>query len=121
MKHFLWFLKYVGLYRFNGVPSHKFKYQKQFGSKNNTYILHVTQSEPYKPLRYEMLGYDHLLRSHYDHYIIDYLAFESWKFDYKILQVPIGWIMVFVTLVLKLTISAQCCISYRNQSFVLQC
>ncbi|XP_066922832.1 counting factor associated protein D-like [Clytia hemisphaerica] len=80
--------KFVGKSRFNGVPTYKFKYEKRFVDKNNTYTLHVTQSTPYKPIRYEMVGYDHLLRSHYDHYIIDYFSFEEWDFDYKVLQIP---------------------------------
>lgn len=80
--------KYAGPHRFNGVPAYKFVYQKRFVDKNNTYTFHVSQSKPYKPLRYEMIGYDHLLRSHYDHYIIDYFSFEPWKFDYKVLQIP---------------------------------
>ncbi|XP_012559591.2 uncharacterized protein LOC100198320 isoform X1 [Hydra vulgaris] len=80
--------KYVGEEQFNGVPAFKFFYQKKFISKNNTYVLHVSKAKPHVPLRYEMIGYDHLLRSHYDHYIIDYLSFKPWKFDYTVLQIP---------------------------------
>lgn len=90
--------KFVGKSRFNGVPTYKFKYEKRFVDKNNTYTLHVTQSTPYKPIRYEMVGYDHLLRSHYDHYIIDYFSFEEWDFDYKVLQIPKGTTILFFSI-----------------------
>ena len=88
--NFSLFFQFVGKARFNGVPTFKFKYEKRFVDKNNTYSLHISQSKPHKPIRYEMIGYDHLLRSHYDHYIIDYFSFEEWKFNYEILQIPKG-------------------------------
>ena len=72
------------------MPSHKLRYDKQVGSKNNTYTLHVTQTKPYRPLRYEMIGYDHIMKSHYDHYIIEYHSFEPWQFDFQIFQLPEG-------------------------------
>ena len=37
-----------------------------------------------------MMGYDTLLSSYYDHYILDYEEFEAWKFNYKVFEVPTG-------------------------------
>jgi len=42
-----------------------------FGSKKNTYTLYQNKHSGL-PLRYEMIGYDSLLGSHYDRYYIDY-------------------------------------------------
>ena len=48
------------------------------GSKTNNYTMWVDQSDKKKPVpvRYEMLGYDLLLGSHYDKY---YLEYENYK------------------------------------------
>lgn len=41
------------------------------GNKTNTYTLWVN-SDTNAPVRYEMMGYDSLLGSHYDKYYLDY-------------------------------------------------
>ena len=75
---------------FNGVPAYKLRFKKHIEQKDNIYTFYVTKSKPHRPLRYEMLGYDHLLRSHYDSYVLDYVTFEEWEFDFKKLQIPKG-------------------------------
>ncbi|XP_068189106.1 digestive cysteine proteinase 2 isoform X1 [Antennarius striatus] len=53
------------------------------GTKNNKYTLWVIPSErdgknlPDTPIHYEMMGYNTLLRSHYDKYLVDYTEFSS--------------------------------------------
>ncbi|XP_061616502.1 digestive cysteine proteinase 1-like isoform X1 [Phyllopteryx taeniolatus] len=54
------------------------------GYKKNTYTLWVTRSEkradgrtdPATPLHYEMMGYNTLLGSHFDKYLVDYKEFS---------------------------------------------
>uniref|UniRef100_A0A0E9SHC6 Uncharacterized protein n=1 Tax=Anguilla anguilla TaxID=7936 RepID=A0A0E9SHC6_ANGAN len=51
------------------------------GHKKNTYTLWVTRpegkNEPATPWHYEMMGYNTLLGSHYDKYLVDYKEFSS--------------------------------------------
>src|SRR4029434_2054969 len=53
----------------------------QIGSKQNTYSLWITRPEggasPPTPVHYEMMGYNTLLGSHYDKYLLDYTEFSS--------------------------------------------
>ena len=44
------------------------------------------KEKPYKPVRYIMHGYDTLLHSFYDHYIVDYLSFREWDFDFNVMK-----------------------------------
>lgn len=46
------------------------------GKKKNTYTMWV-DSETSAPVRYEMMGYDTLLGSHYDKYYLDYSNFQN--------------------------------------------
>ncbi|CAB1320698.1 unnamed protein product [Coregonus sp. 'balchen'] len=67
------------------------------GHKKNTYTLWVTRpeggvmggAELATPLHYEMMGYNTLLGSHYDKYLVDYKEFSS-KFDPKVFALPDG-------------------------------
>lgn len=43
--------------------------------KVNTYTVYTSQTEPADPVHYEMLGYDTLLGSHYDKYLIEYVDY----------------------------------------------
>jgi len=68
-----------------------------FGHKKNTYTLWVTRSEagtdgkeePATPIHYEMMGYNTLLGSHYDKYLVDYKEF-SIHLDPKVFSLPDG-------------------------------
>jgi C1A family cysteine protease len=60
--------------------------------RTNTYNLWLarrnTNARPYYPVRYEMKGFNSLLGSHYDHYIIDYDVFEAATPDKDVFDVP---------------------------------
>ncbi|XP_002741693.1 counting factor associated protein D-like, partial [Saccoglossus kowalevskii] len=51
------------------------------GNKKNTYTMAVLDN---KPVQYEMMGYDSLLGSHYDKYIVDYMHYDTLPIDPKI-------------------------------------
>ncbi|KAL9979945.1 hypothetical protein ACROYT_G008468 [Oculina patagonica] len=74
----------------SGMPVYKLKRTATVYKKNNTYILYVTKEKPYKPVRYVMHGYDTLLHSFYDHYVVDYLSFHEWDFDFNVMKIPKG-------------------------------
>ncbi|XP_047134693.1 uncharacterized protein LOC100204117 isoform X2 [Hydra vulgaris] len=57
-------------------------------TKVNSYTLYTTRSATPKPLLYEMMGYDTLLTSYYDKYILVYNSFNEWKFDFEIFEIP---------------------------------
>ncbi|CAN9503787.1 unnamed protein product [Ophioblennius macclurei] len=64
------------------------------GDKKNTYTLWVSHSEggagvPATPLHYEMMGYNTLLGSHYDKYLVDYKEFSA-KVDPSVFSLPEG-------------------------------
>lgn len=67
------------------------------GHKKNTYTLWVThteggvdgRAEPATPLHYEMMGYNTLLGSHYDKYLVDYKEFST-HVDPKVFSLPEG-------------------------------
>ena len=58
--------------------------------KNDTYIFYATDELNPRPVRFEMQGYDILLTSYYDHYIVDYNNFTAWKYDSEIFDIPQG-------------------------------
>ena len=59
-------------------------------NKRNEYTLYTSQENPPKPVKYEMMGYDTLLTSYYDHYVLDYTKFEPWDFDFSMFEIPSG-------------------------------
>lgn len=67
------------------------------GYKKNIYTLWLTRSERgadgrdelATPLHYEMLGYNTLLGSHYDKYLVDYKEFST-QVDPKVFLLPEG-------------------------------
>ncbi len=78
------------------------------GYKKNTYTLWVTHSErraggkedPPIPLHYEMMGYNTLLGSHYDKYLVDYKEFST-HVDSKVFSLPEGLCSAVVAHTLK--------------------
>ncbi|KAJ7387728.1 hypothetical protein OS493_001071 [Desmophyllum pertusum] len=82
------YFKYSGDAEMNGVECAKWEHSFTIYDKVNTYTLYTTKTRPPRPLRYEMMGYDTLLSSYYDHYILDYHQFEAWKFSYKVFDIP---------------------------------
>lgn len=67
------------------------------GHKKNTYTLWLTRSErtanladsSFSPVHYEMMGYNTLLGSHYDKYLVDYKDFSTYV-DPKSFTLPEG-------------------------------
>ena len=60
------------------------------GDKRNVYTLWQSLSTEL-PVRYEMMGYDNLLGSHYDKYYIDYIDVSAEKsLDDAIFETPPG-------------------------------
>lgn len=84
------FYQYSGEAELNGTDCVKWEHSFTIYDKVNTYTLYTTKKRPLKPLRYEMMGYDTLLSSYYDHYILDYHEFEAWKFSYDVFDIPTG-------------------------------
>ena len=56
---------------YNGEKCRVWQNVTLVGKKRNTYTLYQSKRTGL-PLRYEMIGYDSLLGSHYDRYYIDY-------------------------------------------------
>lgn len=88
------FLQYSGTAELNGAECAKWEHSFTIYDKVNTYTLYTTKTRPLKPLRYEMMGYDTLLASYYDHYILDYHEFEAWKFNYSVFDIPTGMVSI---------------------------
>lgn len=78
---------------FAGILCEVWKNVTAFGHKKNTYRLWVAQPEGgtslAKPYHYEMMGYNTLLGSHYDKYLIDYSDFIP-QTDPKDFSLPDG-------------------------------
>ncbi|TRZ00462.1 hypothetical protein DNTS_033225 [Danionella cerebrum] len=78
---------------YRGILCEVWKNVTQFGHKKNTYRLWVTRPEsndsPATPQHYEMMGYNTLLGSHYDKYIVDYSDFSP-EVDKEIFNLPGG-------------------------------
>ena len=81
-------LQLVGEEIHRGLSCLKFVRKFTKLNKTNEYTFYITKSKPHRPLRYEMIGYDDLLTSHYDHYILDYITFEPWKFNMSLFSFP---------------------------------
>jgi len=70
------------------IPCWKWEHTFLILTKVNTYTLYTTRSLPTKPLRYEMMGYDTLLTSYYDKYILQYDKFHPLSFDFDTFEIP---------------------------------
>ena len=66
--------QYIHNEKFSGIPCYVFQLKTTIEKKVNIYTLTVKQEDGV-PMRYEMLGYDTLLGSHYDKYIVLYTSF----------------------------------------------
>lgn len=63
----------------NGHECTDYQLQQQIGDKLNVYDFYV-DAQTQVPVQYTMYGYDTLLGSHYDIYILEYLEFEPMNF-----------------------------------------
>lgn len=77
--------QFVRMEYFAGILCEVWQNITQIGPKQNTYSLWVTRPEggatPPTPVHYEMIGYNTLLGSHYDKYLLDYTEFSSTTLD----------------------------------------
>lgn len=73
--------QYVGDKTINGILCTKWMFNITMRKKDNSYVFYASKTVPPKPVRYEMNGYDTLLVSYYDRYVIDYQKFEEWEYD----------------------------------------
>ncbi|KAJ7387711.1 hypothetical protein OS493_001053 [Desmophyllum pertusum] len=72
---------YEGDATINGVQCTKWSYNVTVYERNNSYVFYATKTNPPKPVYFEMNGYDTLLVSYYDKYVIRYHSFEEWDYD----------------------------------------
>ena len=70
------------------VPCYKWKHTFKVLTKINTYTLFTSRDRDPAPLEYVMMGYDTLLASYYDKYVLSYTKFEPWKYDFGIFEIP---------------------------------
>lgn len=94
---------------FAGVLCEVWKNVTVFGHKKNTYRLWVARPEGgaslAKPYHYEMMGYNTLLGSHYDKYLIDYSYFSPVT-DPKDFNLPDGKLLLLIYLHVQACITA---------------
>ncbi|XP_033113650.1 digestive cysteine proteinase 2-like isoform X2 [Anneissia japonica] len=82
--------KYVGKDIANNVQVDVWKNVTEVGKKTNTYTFMVSQTQPPRPVRYEMIGYDTLIGSHYDRYYVDYYVYSTKPIDDFQFDLPKG-------------------------------
>lgn len=73
--------KYTGDATIDGKLCTKWTYNITVFERNNTYVFYATKTVPPKPVYFEMNGYDTLLVSYYDKYVIKYHSFDEWDYD----------------------------------------
>ena len=81
--------QYIGTADFEGISCYNFRLRTVVGKRVNIYTLTVDQEDK-SPKRYEMLGYDTLLGSHYDKYEILYTSFHVESPTEDIFKIPEG-------------------------------
>ena len=67
----------IGTDKMNGINCTMYQKTEMQGKKKNVYTMWVQQSDQITPVRYEMMGYDSLLGSHFDKYYVDYMKFSN--------------------------------------------
>ena len=78
----MWFcFQYEGDVTMDGIKCTKWSYNITVFDRNNSYVFYATKTSPPKPVYFEMNGYDTLLVSYYDKYVIRYHSFEEWDYD----------------------------------------
>lgn len=81
--------KYDGLCTFNKtIPCYRWKHTFKVLTKINSYTLYTSRDHLSVPFQYDMMGYDTLLASYYDKYILLYNTFQPWEFDFSVFEIP---------------------------------
>lgn len=88
LPQFDFILQYVKDVQINGKLCTKWTYQINVKDKKNSYEFYVTKTVPPLPVRLVMNGYDTLLVSYYDSYVIDYHTFKKWDYDADKFKIP---------------------------------
>ena len=73
-----------------GTYTTKWEYRYMAFDLLNAHTLLVSKLDPFRPIRYEMKGYDSLLASYYDNYVLEYISFEEWKPEAEQFELPKG-------------------------------
>lgn len=82
------YFTYAGEEVYMGTPVTKWEYRYLVFDMLNTHTLLVSKIGPVRPVRYEMKGYDSLMASYYDNYVLEYISFEEWKPDLEKFELP---------------------------------
>lgn len=80
---------------YTGALTTKWSYEYYAFGMRNFQHLWITKHKPYRPIRYEMYGFDMMLGSYYDHYVIEYISFEAWDIDNSKFDLPSGELVMF--------------------------
>ncbi|XP_046857407.1 LOW QUALITY PROTEIN: cathepsin K-like [Xenia sp. Carnegie-2017] len=70
--------EFVDIEVLDGIETSKWRHEYKTYDLNNIYTFWVTRSSSPRPVKYEMKGYDSLLATHYDYYVLEYISFEQW-------------------------------------------
>jgi len=82
--------QFSGEDQIRGVKADKWLYKTHKGEFiTNTYTFYATRGADPKPLRFDMMGYDSLIGSHYDHYFLIYEKFMPGSSDPAVFD-PMG-------------------------------
>ena len=86
-----------------GTPATRWEYRYMVFGLLNSHTLLVSKLDTVRPVRYEMKGYDSLMASYYDNYVVEYISFEDWKPDLEKFELPKGtrWQLKFAKLLMK--------------------
>ncbi|KAJ5066150.1 digestive cysteine proteinase [Anaeramoeba ignava] len=71
-----------------GYKVYNFQFIEAIGDRINYYNYYCTADSEQRPIRYEMLGYDTVIGSHYDVYIFDYLNYTANYTDENAFIIP---------------------------------
>ncbi|XP_067033013.1 uncharacterized protein [Acropora muricata] len=82
------YFKYAGEEVYMGTPASRWEYRYMVYGLLNSHTLLVSKLDPIRPVRYEMKGYDSLMASYYDNYVVEYISFEEWKPDLEKFELP---------------------------------
>jgi len=75
--------------KINNEEVQKWQKKEEIGHRLNKYTMYLkidSDTQTAMPVQYEMKGFNTLLGSHYDHYYLEYLKFNSAKPDPKVFE-----------------------------------
>ena len=86
-----------------GTPATRWEYRYMVFGLLNSHTLLVSKLDTVRPVRYEMKGYDSLMASYYDNYVVEYISFEDWEPDLEKFELPKGtrWQLKLAKLLMK--------------------